>query len=48
MDGATFLRIKEELHPLGAVDANGLNYNKLASRTSLFHLLCLGSLCSSR
>jgi CelD/BcsL family acetyltransferase involved in cellulose biosynthesis len=48
MDDATFARIKEELHPLGAVDANGLNYDKLAARTSLVQLLCLGTLCSSR
>jgi hypothetical protein len=48
MDDATFARIKEELHPLGAVDANGLNYDKLAARTSLWQLLCLGTLCSSR
>uniref|UniRef100_A0A383VRV6 Guanylate cyclase domain-containing protein n=1 Tax=Tetradesmus obliquus TaxID=3088 RepID=A0A383VRV6_TETOB len=48
MDEATFARIKEELHPLGAVDANGLNYDKLAQRTSLWQLLCLGTLCSSR
>lgn len=48
MEQETFTRIKEDLHPLGAVDANGLNYNKLAQRTSLWHLLCLGSLCASR
>lgn len=48
MCDATFARIKEELHPLGAVDGNGLNYNKLAQRTSLRHLLCLGALWSRR
>jgi hypothetical protein len=48
MDGATFDRIKEELHPLGAVDAGGLNYGRLSHRTSLWHLLCLGSFCSDR
>jgi hypothetical protein len=46
MDEATFSKVKEDLRPLGAVGPNGINYNKLTERVSLFHLLCLGSLCS--
>lgn len=46
MDEATFNKVKEDLRPLGAVTSSGINYNKLAERVSLFHLLCLGSLCS--
>jgi hypothetical protein len=46
MDEATFVKVKEDLRPLGAVGSNGINYNKLAERVSLFHLLCLGSLCA--
>jgi hypothetical protein len=44
MDEATFVKVKEDLRPLGAVGSSGINYNKLAERVSLFHLLCLGSL----
>jgi hypothetical protein len=44
MCDTTFNKIKEDLRPLGAVEAGGINYNKLAQRTSLFHLLCLGAL----
>jgi hypothetical protein len=46
MDEATFSKVKEDLRPLGAVDSSGINYNKLMERVSLFHLLCLGSLCA--
>eukprot|EP00878_Enallax_costatus_P015917 GHUV01016686.1.p1 GENE.GHUV01016686.1~~GHUV01016686.1.p1 ORF type:complete len:509 (+),score=139.69 GHUV01016686.1:281-1807(+) len=48
LDQETFIRIKEELHPLGAIDANGLNYSKLAQRRSLLHLLFLGAFCAVR
>lgn len=46
VDETTFIKIKEDLRPLGAVGPSGINYNKLAERVSLFHLLCLGSLCA--
>lgn len=46
MDEATFSKVKEDLRPLGAVNSSGINYNKLMERVSLFHLLCLGSLCA--
>jgi hypothetical protein len=44
MDAATFSKIKEELAPLGVVDANGIDYAQLeaARPFSLWQALCGG------
>jgi hypothetical protein len=40
MDARTFAGIKEDLHALGATDAGGLNYRRLASKRSVRDALC--------
>lgn len=40
MDHLTFAKVKERLHELGAWDADGLNYRKLASKKSVGDVLC--------